>query len=222
MHCAGRDHGLGTMTALARTLLAAAIAVSCGGGGGGGEDHQDGGGSDGGIRDSALPTPDSSNPGETALLPLAVGRSWTYQVTQLGSYSTCATGSQTESVTSQSVVGGRAAFDVSSWCSASGTNTLSVNGDQVSLYYGGAWNVILDVPVEEGHSWTVYGTIQYTWHDAGTVTVPAGTFTQCWRREQVVSYTAYTIFCRGVGAVRDYSADLNGSGWDAQLASKSF
>jgi len=54
------------------------------------------------------------------------------------------------------------------------------------------------------------------------VTVPAGTFTDCWTAQQQVSYTAYLTYCRGAGLVRSYSQDLGGNGWDAQLASKSF
>jgi len=61
-----------------------------------------------------------------------------------------------------------------------------------------------------------------TWHRETSVTVPAGTFTDCWTANQQVSYAAYLTYCRGAGLVRSYSKDLAGDGWDAQLSSKSF
>jgi hypothetical protein len=79
----------------------------------------------------------------------------------------------------------------------------------------------LDTPVQEGTSWS-NGAGSFTWHDAGSVTVPAGTFSRCWKATENASYTAYTVFCRGVGAVEWYRRDAQGNGFDARLVAKNF
>jgi hypothetical protein len=40
----------------------------------------------------------------------------------------------------------------------------------------------------------------------GSISVPAGDFDDCWRRELVGSMT-YTVFCPGVGPVRTYAPE---------------
>src|SRR4029077_714132 len=92
---------------------------------------------------------------------------------------------------------------------------------EVDFYYNGSWGTLIDPMLVEGHSWTYFNT-SYAWHRETSVTVPAGTFTDCWTARQQVTYTAYLTYCRGAGLVRSYSQDLAGNGWDAQLASKSF
>jgi hypothetical protein len=78
---------------------------------------------------------------------------------------------------------------------------------------------VVDAPVMAGHSWS-NGVATVTWRDAGTVTVPAGTFESCFRAE--ISADSYTTFCRGVGPVRWYVKDTSGNGYDAQLTAKNF
>lgn len=179
-------------------------------------DDADGTGADGDTEDDSGSDPDGR------LFPVEAGRVWTYDVSTFGGFPVCAPGTHDEAAGDAMVVGGREAFEVTSFCPAAGTSVISVDGDVVDLYYQGGWIRTLDTPVEEGHSWTSTGAIQYVWRDEGSVTVPAGQFEDCWRREQVVNYSAYTIFCRGVGAVRHYSMDLAGAGWDAVLTDTSF
>ncbi len=153
-------------------------------------------------------------------MPLEIGRTWTYDVMAVGS-GYCSPGAHDAKVLGQSQKDGRNAFEVSSFCSAVGSAFETVNGDQVDVDYQGAWNHYLDVPVQQGHQWT-YFNATYTWEAVPTITVPAGTFTGCWKAHQNVTYSAYAIFCRGVGMVESYSQDLAGSGWDAKLAAKNF
>ena len=131
-------------------------------------------------------------------------------------------GSHDSKVVSQSTVGGKSAFQVASFCTGiAGTNDYAINGDEVDLYYGGTWLIVLDGVVQDGHTWS-YANSSFTWKKEGSVNVPAGTFSDCWTAKQNVSYTAFTTYCRGVGIVRSYSMDLAGNGWDARLKSKSF
>jgi len=203
------------------------LLAACSGGGSGGPGIDAAAGDGGTIPDGGGPGIDGGGGGDDGggaderLYPLAVGRSWTYEVGAVGAGAVCAPGTYSEEVLGTTSVGGREAFEVAGWCSAVGTNYLASDGDKVEVYYNGGWIVVLDTPVEEGHTWTSTGPVVYTWKQEGAVTVPAGTFDDCWRREQQVSYTAYTIYCRGVGAVIDYSQDLAGNGWDARLSASS-
>jgi hypothetical protein len=157
--------------------------------------------------------------GSDKLYPLKTGASWTYKVTAVGGGSVCAAGEYTSKVIGPKSVGGKDAFEVTGWCSASpGAQVIAPGaGDEVFFYYSGEWLTLLDGNVTEGYSWSYFNT-SYKWKKEGAVTVPAGTYNDCWSAVQNVSYTAYTTYCRGIGPVRSYSADLNGAGWDAQLS----
>ncbi len=153
--------------------------------------------------------------------PIVVGRAWTYDVTIFGTYPLCEAGQQTGSATSAATVDGKDAILVKSLCTNAGSSYYVVAGDVVHVDYQGTWLLALDAPVAEGHTWSD-GASSFTWHDAGVVTVPGGTFSNCWKATQNVAYEAYTIFCRGVGPVRWYSKDTAGDGFDAELLSTSF
>jgi hypothetical protein len=157
------------------------------------------------------------------LFPLAVGQRWSYSFTNVGGGSLCAPGLHDQIVVSDDPEGGRSAFQLTNPCTGViGTNAFSApGGDQVDLYYAGGWETLVDPMLVEGHSWP-YFTSSYHWEREASVSVPAGTFTDCWTAVQDVSYTAFITYCRGVGAVRNFSRDLNGDGWDAKLHSKNF
>jgi hypothetical protein len=103
-----------------------------------------------------------------------------------------------------------------------GTDYLAKGpGEEIHFYYQGSWLRVIAEPIQVGSSWDYFNT-SYTWQDAGSVTVAAGTFSDCWTAAQNVRYVAYQTYCRGVGMVRSYSQDLAGNGWDAELVSTSF
>ncbi len=199
-----------TPSALLAATLAIAGLPACGGGGST-PGNADGGGGDGGAPDGAA--------GSHALYPLAVGDRWTYKVTLVGAGSVCAAGSHDQQVVSANAVGGRAAFQMTSFCSGiAGAGDYSApGGDEVDYYYSGRWAAIVDPTLVDGHAWSYFNT-SYHWRRESTITVPAATYDDCWTAVQDVSYTAYLTYCRGAGLVRSYSQDLAGNGWDAQLA----
>ncbi len=215
-------------------VLAAVLLSACGdsatdplfGGNGEGGNGNDGGSpTDGG---SAADGGDGSGgenagggPSAEAIDPIAVGNAWTYDVEELGSFPLCPSGSHTAETLAESQLDGKTAFEVSSLCANAASSFYAVDGDVVQVNYQGTWVLALDAPVEEGHTWS-NGVSTFTWHDEGSVTVGAGTFDDCWRATQNVSYEAYTIFCRGVGPVHWRSVDLNGNGFDALLTAKNF
>lgn len=201
-------------------LAAPLLLLACGGDDTGGETSGNGTTMGAGGGTTGAGGSGSGGSGPSTLFPLAVGYAWTYQVTSVGVGSVCTAGQHTSTVIGSAPLAGKDAFEVTSWCTgAGGSNEYALGeGDLVYLYYSGDWLNVVDVPVEEGHTWSYFNT-SFTWRNAGTVTVPAGTFDDCWTAEQNVSYSAYSTYCRGVGLTRSYSADLTGAGWDAQLAS---
>jgi hypothetical protein len=170
--------------------------------------------------DDASSRPDGSNSGGGgALYPFALGNTWTFDVAAVGAGSTCSPGTFMQSVVSANSIGGRDAFQMTNFCSgAPGPYDYSTpGGDEVDFYYDTAWLVLVDPMLVAGHSWD-YANTSYTWKRETSVTVPVGTYDDCWTAEQNVTYTAYLTYCRGVGLVHSYSSDLTGAGWDAQLA----
>lgn len=192
-----------------------------GGGGGGtgtgddggvvGHDPTDGGGTT--TFDAGVAAPD-------AIDPVAVGNKWTYDVTVLGTFPICHAGTSVAEVLGAKTVGGKPAFQVQSFCPGAGTSSYYVTGDHVEIYYDGVWVLALDAPVTEGHTWS-NGVDGFVWHDVGTVTVPAGTYTRCYEAKEVGSPNV-TTFCRGVGPVKWHYEDANGNGYEAILTAKSF
>ncbi len=180
---------------------------------------------DSGATSDGAPASDGGSSGSASskLYPLAVGFSWTYDVEPVGAGSVCASGTHVQQVTGTQTVDGRLAFDLVSFCAAAGTSEVAPvgTGDEVDLDYQGSWLVMIDPTLTDGHSWPYFNS-SYTWHRETSVTVPAGTYTDCWTAQQNVTYTAYMTYCRGVGMVRSYSSDLTGAGWDAKLTGESF
>lgn len=241
---------VGAFSALCVTAACSVQTTTTGAGGGGGDGGseptpaEDGGqgGSSGSVKNDGGTSPGSdasTSPGtdsgstnddggtssdtgapDDRLMPLEVGRSWTYDVAAVGN-GYCPTGSHDSKVLGTSQQDGRTAFQVTSFCGTIGSSYETVNGDQVDVDYQGSWNHYLDVPVQEGHSWPYFNT-SYTWESVASITVPAGTYTNCWKAHQNVTYTAYAVFCRGVGMVESVSQDLAGNGWDAKLTAKNF
>jgi hypothetical protein len=209
-----------------RSFLLASLALALGCGGDSSPSGDDGGGPADGAADSSPTSGDGgggAGGGGTALYPIQLGYQWTFSVAAVGSGSICSPGTYSIQVVSANAVGGRSAFQLSSYCTGiSGTTDYSLpGGDEVDIYYGGSWAALVDPTLVEGHGWPYFNT-SYAWHRETSVTVPAGTFTDCWTAQQQVTYTAFLTYCRGAGLVRSYSKDLNGSGWDAQLVSKNF
>jgi hypothetical protein len=175
----------------------------------------EGSASDAGAADAPAP--------DLRILPLALGRRWTYQsrAPDGGAASQCP-GEQTAEVVGPGTTrDGGPSLRYHPLClfGAIAYVDLEGTGDRLVAYLvddAGATVrdpvLYLDGPVEEGHSWQYSGSVKFVWRDSGSVTVPAGTFTDCWRREEIANLNRYVIYCRGVGQVRhvfpDYEADL--------------
>jgi hypothetical protein len=128
-----------------------------------------------------------------ALWPFSIGRTWTYQITGI-----CA-GTFTRTVLQAGTVDGRSAFEVSG-CSENEWYAPGP-GNEVDVDVLGTWLTLIDPMIEDGHSWSYGGYTTLTWKDAGTVTVPAGAFTDCWTAVPSSATYPASTYCRGVGPV---------------------
>lgn len=155
--------------------------------------------------------------GDDTLFPLEVGNKWTYSVTAIGNGAVCSAGSFDQTVDSEGTIDGRDAYEVTSYCDGLGQLPFSKMGDEVDIDFGSNWYIYIGTPVQAGASWTFVSTKQ-TWVDAGNVTVPAGTFSNCWTAQQDAQN--YATYCRGVGLVEQNGVN-QGDGWNAQLTSYS-
>ena len=168
--------------------------------------------SDNGNGDAGLPA--------DAIDPIVVGRAWTFNVTEVGYYPLCPSGTQDAKVLDATTRDGRSAFEVNSFCTGVGSLYYAPDGDVVYWDYQGTWILVLDAPVADGHKWD-NGLTTYAWKDVGTVQVPAGTFDRCFQ-VQDQNGPSYSVLCRGIGPVRYVYRDANGNGYDAVLAAKNF
>ena len=85
-----------------------------------------------------------------------------------------------------------------------GMVSLQFEGDNVtSVDFDEPYEMLAE-PVEDGVAWaTAIDTSyhEYKWESVGTVTVPVGTFDNCWKRVDLQN-DGYLTYCRGVGRVK--------------------
>jgi hypothetical protein len=166
---------------------------------------------------------DAGPKGLAVIDPIAIGEAWTYDVTVAGSFSECNDGTFVSNVSQTESLDGKAAYLISSFCPGIQSVWYSASGDVVYAYDGQDWLLALDAPVQDGHTWT--NSIEtFVWKDVGSITVPAGTFANCFEADVQDEATYYAVtFCRGAGPVKWHYRDTSGSnGYDAVLHSKNF
>jgi hypothetical protein len=137
------------------------------------------------------------------LAMLAVGNQWTYAVT--GDGFDCPTGTQTTKVESQETVQGHDAYQVRDFCSHDKLIAYSYDADSLLQQFGEEWLKAMTSPIEDGASWTFAPGTTITWHTVPSITVPAGTFTNCVNRTVSDTSTSEATFCPGVGQVKRVS-----------------
>lgn len=133
------------------------------------------------------------------LEPLAVGNLWTYTVTVQEPTDDCPNGSGTREIKTSVEWEGRTAFEMHRFCDLDPTY-LNVTNGEIYQYLEG-WYRNVAAPVQEGATWAFAPGYTLKWSSVGAVTVPAGTFTNCWRRS-IAEYEGSITFCPGVGQVQ--------------------
>ena len=160
---------------------------------------------------------------DTTLMPLASNRTWTYDVVPFGNFTmSCAAGRYTKTLSTGRTVDGKTAHDFTAICApGDGDETLTITGTNLMRWYQDRWLLALPLTPTGGQVWQS-GAITYTVYSTGSVTVPAGTFANCWTRVRTAAPGNYTTFCQSVGPVDIRYQDVFGNGWSAQLVSKAF
>jgi hypothetical protein len=151
------------------------------------------------------------------LQPLGVGKSWTYSVSQINSSTQCGSGNRTvtQTINTKGSLAGQTAYNLSALCPGQAEQQLAFDGQRVLVYASNQWMPALDTPPVDGHAWP--SDQRYYWSYAGTVSVSAGKFTNCWTRQvDQTNNNIYQTFCPGVGKVVDHS-EQGGVGYHAQL-----
>jgi hypothetical protein len=135
------------------------------------------------------------------LEPLALGNLWTYALTVQQPTADCPSGSGTREVTASVEWEGRTAFELQRFCDTDAEPTyMNVTNGEIYQYLDG-WYRNVAAPVQEGATWAFAPGYTLKWSSVGAVTVPAGTFTNCWRRT-ILEYEGGITFCPGVGQVK--------------------
>ena len=149
------------------------------------------------------------------LFPLALGNRWTY-VLLADPTGYCDPTYLSEEVYDTDELDGVSGFILTSPCYAPDpaldARLAFVDGEVVQRLED-AWQVVLAAPVEPNAAWDLPyggGTFNYSWSFEGEVTVPAGTFQNCWSRRLSPAEASpdIDVYCPGVGPVRRTSNDL--------------
>jgi hypothetical protein len=149
-----------------------------------------------------------------SLFPAVVGHTWTFAISS--DFPEC-NGERSGSVLSQQKVGGRDAVWISSYCDGQSPAAVAVGTTSADVYVSGTYIPQLAEPVKDGATFqSIEGST--TWHKEPLVTVPAGTFQNCWR---ATSGSSYVIYCPGAGTVHIHEDHGDGV-IDAQLKTKNF
>jgi hypothetical protein len=141
------------------------------------------------------------------LMPLEAGRAWSFTVAAIDAAQPFTACPDAESA----VVGRASTPDGEGWLYDPACETqrfiLLQNGDDIVAFSETLTTRIeyMKTPVEDGAGWA-----SYRWQSVGAITVPAGTFQDCWRRILVdAAQEDYIEFCRGIGLVRLHSLVVN-------------
>jgi hypothetical protein len=187
---------------------------------------------DGAALDTVLVGDDTSTELEP-LLPLTIGDRSQSTQTSSGDGTPTTTCDVTQTVTGQMMVDGRDAFVivVDAVCPARSNSSsyyiATSGGDhyesRTSTATDGIWYVI--DPPAEGHQWASdpAGMYVFTWHRVSSITVPAGTFTDCWRTVTGIGGSDQeATYCRGVGVVAIDDSFTTGYMVHGELVAKNF
>lgn len=159
----------------------------------------------------------SEPPEDLRLYPLDVGRRWTWNIASVGAgYAICPPGTRDAEVLEKTTTAGKNAYLIRGYCTGVPASYVAEESAGIVGLYQGAWATFLKLPPAEGEAWS-YFNASYHWEKAGTVTVAAGTFDDCWTTVQNVTYLNETTYCPGIGAVRVRFADLAGNGWNGEV-----
>jgi hypothetical protein len=143
-----------------------------------------------------------------------MGNKWTFVLTQ-DLESECDGAYLTEEVYALDASLGRDAVVVSQLCAPSNVKTdnrLAAIDGQIFQWFSPMWRPTHPSPLVDGYKWVITNGPVFRWKFAGEVTVPAGTFQNCWTRVHVPLSNQKrgpdNTYCPGIGRVRMTSATM--------------
>lgn len=170
-----------------------------------GEDAGADGGDPGGdgATDAGLPAPDDTEVTPEQLIAGKEGRVWTYAVTQQGTGTACPASTITRTASRVYEEQGARFIEFTGDCGEGYLNRF--RGQDVEQQFGSDWHLSFDAPVREGARFMSIPPYVFEWRFAGSVTVAAGTFTNCWTRHGLDGPGQDNTYCPGIGKVRSES-----------------
>ena len=212
--------GAAGMTGTGGVGVAGAGGKSSGGAGGSAAGAAGKGGTGGSVPPDAGAGPP---PSVERLFPLAVGNVWNYMTTILPNStgtSPCLAGMHATTITGRAMFDGQNAFTATHVCAPTTTRYYVENASGLEVNVGMAWSVVLPRPIADGSVFTAASSQEVLGRIAD-VTVPAGTFSDCWQTAYLTATGPITTYCAGVGLVSlEYDAP-NGGGYKLELVSYS-
>jgi hypothetical protein len=155
------------------------------------------------------------------LFPLAVGNIWNYNTTVLpGTIGTppCAAGMHATTITGRAMFANQNAFTATHVCAPTATRYYVENAQGLEVNVGTTWSLVLPRPISDGAMFQAASSQQVIARVAN-ITVPAGTFSNCWQTAYVSATGPVTTYCAGVGLVSlEYQAP-SGGGYKIELVS---
>lgn len=155
------------------------------------------------------------------LMPLAVGDVWNYRTTILpGTTSTmpCPAGMHATTITGTAMFMGESAFTATHFCAPTVTRYYVESAKGLEVDVGTGWSLVLPRPITDDETFMAASSTEVIAHVAD-VTVPAGTFSNCWATQYLTATGPMATYCAGVGLVSlEYDAP-SGGGYLVELTS---
>jgi hypothetical protein len=121
-------------------------------------------------------------------------------------------------ITGKATFQGESAFTATHFCAPTVTRYYVENAKGLEVNVGTGWSVVLPRPISDGAVFMAASSQQVIAHVAD-VTVPAGTFSNCWATQYLTATGAIATYCAGVGLVTlEYDAP-SGGGYLVELTS---
>lgn len=153
---------------------------------------------------SGTPTPGASGPSvPQTYYPLERNYQWTYQVSNAPG-SSCGSGEIVTQVRDTFTEDGVEKYHVDPICNyyGPGSQIMWKDGQDILTYIATSpVTRIFSGPPTINRTWSVNSALDATWEDAGTVTVQAGEFTNCWKAVNS-RWGGWATYCWGVGPVK--------------------
>ncbi|MBN2804268.1 MAG: hypothetical protein JXR91_14325 [Deltaproteobacteria bacterium] len=163
--------------------------------------------SDSNIIDDSEDTDDQTDSGESfEIFPHKVGNWWLFKYENIDAAGgSCEPGDWKAEILSMKLVDNIETYSYLNPCIVQGIqSTILLQFEGNKTYYANEGYYYIDTPIEQDYEWPSPKEGNFRWDAVDTITVPAGTFNNCW--DKVYEPTDnHLIFCPNVGRVKGYT-----------------